>query len=63
MTEVDIKYISHIIKKKKCERSDGENHIVVVSDPKKVKTKDVSMGENLSEVPADEIFDVLPSHF
>ena len=61
--EVDIKYLSHKIKKKKNRRSDGENHIVVVSEPKKVKTKDVSKGENLSEAPEDEIFHALPSHF
>ena len=36
---------------------------MVVSEPKKVKTKDVSTGENLSEAPEDEIFDALPSHF
>lgn len=29
----------------------GENHIVALSDPKKVKRKDVSKGENLSEAP------------
>ena len=63
MTEADIKYLSHIIKKKKCKRSDGENHIVAVLDPKKVKTKDVSKGENLSEAPEDEISNALPSHF
>ena len=53
MTEAKIKYLSHIIKKKKCKRSDGENHIVAVSEPKKVKTKDVSKGENLSKAPVD----------
>ena len=63
MTEADIKYLSHKIKKKKNRRSDGENHIVAVLEPKKVKTKDVSKGENLSEAPKDEIFDALPSHF
>ena len=62
MTEADIKYLSHKIRKKKNRRS-GENHIVAVLKPKKVKTKDVSKGENLSEVPEDEIFDALPSHF
>ena len=36
---------------------------MVVSEAKKVKIKDVSKGENLSEVPMDEIFDALPSHF
>ena len=35
-----------MIKKKKNRRSDGKNHIVAVSEPKKVKTKDVSKGEN-----------------
>ena len=63
MTEANIKYLSHKIKKKKNRRSDGENHIVVVSKPKKVKIKDVSKGENLFEVPNDEIFDALPSNF
>ncbi|MFA1657821.1 hypothetical protein ACDX31_27220, partial [Klebsiella quasipneumoniae] len=63
MTEADIKYLSHKIKKKKNRRSDGENHIVAVSEPKIVKIKDVSKGENLSEAPEDEIFDALPSHF
>lgn len=38
----------------------GENHIVAVSDPKKVKRKDISEGENLSEVPQDGRFDTLP---
>lgn len=36
---------------------------MVVLEPKKVKKKDVSKGENLSEAPMDEIFDALPSHF
>ena len=63
MTEADIKYLSHTIKKKKNRRYDGENHIVVVLELKKVKTKDVSKGENLCEAPKDEIFDALPSHF
>ena len=44
-------------------RSDGENHIVAVSEPKIVNTKDISKGENLSKEPKDEIFDALPSHF
>ena len=63
MTEADIKYLSHTIKKKKNRRSNGENHIMAVSEPKNVKTKDVSKGENLCEAPEDEIFDALPSHF
>ena len=65
MTEDDIKYLIHIIKKKKNIGFDGAHHIVVVSKPKKVKTNDIttSKGENLSEVPEDEIFDALPSHF
>ena len=63
MTEADIKYLSHKIKRKKNRRSNGENNLVAVSKPKKVKTKDVSKGENLSEAPTDEIFDALPSHF
>ena len=62
MTEADIKYLSHKIKKKN-RRSDGENQSVAVLEPKKVKIKDVSKSENLSEVPIDEIFDALPSHF
>ena len=63
MTEDNIKYLSHTIKKKKNRRSDGENHIVVVSKLKKVKIKDVSKGENLSKVSTGKIFDALPSHF
>ena len=55
MTEADIKYLSHKIKKKKNRRSNGENHIVAVLEPKKVKIKDVSKGENLSEALEDEI--------
>lgn len=64
MTESDIKYLSqkNKNKKKKKKSSEGENHFVVVSEPTKVKIKDVSEGENLSEVPKDEIFDVLLSH-
>ena len=63
MTEGDIKYLSRKIKWKKNKCSDGENHIVAVSKPKKVKIKDASNGENLSEAPVDEILDALPSHF
>ena len=63
MTKANIKYLSHTIKKKKNRRSDGEKHIVELLEPKKVKIKDVSKGENLSKVPMDEIFDALPSHF
>ena len=63
MTEDDIKYLSHTIKKKKNRRFDGENHIVTISEPKKLKTKDISKGENLSKAPEDEIFDALPNHF
>lgn len=33
MTEADIKYLSHLIKKKKNRRYDGENHLVVVLEP------------------------------
>ena len=36
---------------------------MAVSKPKKVKIKNVSKGENLSEVPKDEILDCLPSYF
>lgn len=39
----------------------GENHTVELVDPKKVKIKSVSKGENLFEAPADERFDILPS--
>jgi len=63
MTKADIKYLSHKIKKKKNRRFDGEKHIVVVSEPKKVKTKDAFEGKNLSKAPEDEIFDALSSHF
>ena len=63
MIEADIKYLSHTIKRKKNKRSDAENHIVAVSEPKKVKIKDVSKGGNLFEAPEDEIFDALRSHF
>ena len=62
MIEVEIKYLSHKIKRKK-KRSDGENHIVVVYKPKKVKNKDVSKGENLPEAPEDEILGSFPSYF
>ena len=63
MTKFDIKYISHTTKRKINRRSNGENHIVVVSKPKIVKTKHVSKGENLFEAPKDEIFDALPIYF
>ena len=65
MTESDIKYLSHKIKRKekKNKSSDGENHYVAVSKPKKVKIKDVSKGENLPEAPTDEVLDSLPSYF
>ena len=63
MTKVDIKYLSHTIKKKINRRSNGENHILAVSESKKVKTKDISKGENLFEALTNEIFDALPSHF
>ena len=63
MTEADIKYLNHKIKKRKNKRSDGENHLVVVLETKIVKINDISKGENLSEVPEDEILDMLPSHF
>ena len=63
MTEANIKYLSHTIKNKKNRRSDGENHIMAVSKSKKVKTKDISKGENLFGAPANEIFDALPSNF
>ncbi|GLJ21626.1 hypothetical protein SUGI_0402520 [Cryptomeria japonica] len=41
----------------------GENHTVALSDPKKVKRKDVSEGENLSEAPEDGRLDILPSSY
>ena len=66
MTEPDIKYLSCKIKrkeKKKKRSSDDENHYVAVSEPKKVKRKDVSKGENLFEAPEDEVLDSLPSYF
>ena len=63
MTEGDIKYLSHKMKWKKNKCSDGENHIVVVLEPKKVKIKDISEGENLSKTPEDQILDALSSHF
>ena len=62
MTEADIKYLSHKIKRKS-KRSDGKNHIVAVSEPKKHKNKDVSKGENLHVVHEDEILGSLPSYF
>ena len=36
---------------------------MAVLEPKIVKIKDVSKGENLSKVLEDEILDTLPSHF
>ena len=63
MTKDDIKYLSQKIKKKRNRIYDGENHIVVVSEPKKVNIKDVSKCKNLPKMPTDEIFDALPSHF
>ena len=53
MTKANIKYLSHKIKRKN-KRSDGKNHIVAVSEPKKVKNKDISKGGNLLEAPKDE---------
>ena len=63
MIEADIKYLSQKIKRRKNRCSNGENHIVAVSEPKIVKIKDVSEGENLSEAPKDEILDTLPIYF
>lgn len=37
-------------------RSSSENHTVTLLDPKKVKTKNTSKGENLSEAPEDGNF-------
>lgn len=36
---------------------------MIVLEPKIVKIKEVSKGENFSKVPEDEILDTLPSHF
>ena len=36
---------------------------MAVSEPKKVKRKDLSKGENLSEALEDEVLDCLPSYF
>lgn len=41
----------------------NENHIVALSDPKKVKRKDVSKGENLSKAPKDGRLDILPTSY
>ncbi|GLJ26385.1 hypothetical protein SUGI_0508550 [Cryptomeria japonica] len=41
--------------------SSSENHTVALFDPKKVKRKSVSNGENLPEVPTNERFEILPS--
>ena len=54
--------LSHKIKRKN-KRLDGKNHILAVFEPKKVKNKDVSKGENLPEAPGDEILGSLPSYF
>ncbi|MGI4370209.1 hypothetical protein ACR2V4_26810, partial [Klebsiella pneumoniae] len=40
--------------------SSSENHTVALFDSTKVKRKSVSNGENLSEAPEDERFDILP---
>ena len=63
MTEADIKYLSQKIKLRKNRCSNNEFHIVVISEPKIGKIKDVSKGKNLFEVLEDEILDALPSHF
>lgn len=63
MTKEDIKFLSLKMKNKKNKRSDGENHLVAVSDPKREKEKDISDGENLLEVPKDGILDILLDHF
>ena len=62
MTEVDIQYLSQKIQTKN-KRSNGENHVVVVSKPKNSKSKDVSKGENVPKAPEDEILGSLPSYF
>lgn len=44
-------------------RSNGEKHLMVTLDHKKVKRKGVSNGENLLEAPKDERLDNLPEHY
>lgn len=51
------------VKIKTNQESYGENHTVALSDPKKVKRKDVSEGENLSEAPKDGRLDILPASY
>lgn len=66
MTELDIKYLSQKIKRKENKNnrsSDAKNHCVVVSEPKKLKINGVSKGENLLEVPTDEVLDCIPNYF
>ena len=63
MIKGDINYLNRKIKWKKNKHSDGENHIMAMSEPKKLKRKDISDGQNLSEAPEDEILDALLSHF
>lgn len=63
MTEANMKYPSQKIKIRKNRCFDGENHIVEVLEPKKVKENDISKGENLSEAPEDGILDMIPIHF
>lgn len=36
---------------------------MAILEPKKVKIKDVSDGENLPEAPEGEMLDILPNHF
>ena len=43
-------------------RSNGENHIVVVLNLKIVKIKEISKGENLSEASKDERIETLPNY-
>lgn len=43
--------------------SNGENHSMAVFDPKIVKIKNASDGENLIEPPKDGRFDILPQHY
>lgn len=40
--------------------SSSENHIVALVETKRVKTKDISKGENIFEAPEDGRFDSLP---
>lgn len=49
--------------KKKNIRSNAENHLLATLDQEKVKTKEISNGENLLEASGDGRFDTLPEHY